>query len=376
VNRAAGVSLDGGGSSDLAAAVLDTHPVSGCEGRHLSIQTHRHLGEKRGQRFAIRLVAPELLGFVGQADQNVLDPLPDVVAELLVLGVELLPQIALPACDQVVELRESLVELLGRVAQVAPEILVRPGASILFLAEALAERLDLGLHVNLEGGKALSDLVAEVRGLLDQAILEPCELAVVIAHLPAKQQVADFVEIARCGSTVRIGRLRLEGFRFAASRHGSLPWLWWEGRGYHRNSQLPISNSQRREGRTRLALPVDDCFFIMCDEMSERFLTDFELMVMLAVLRVRDEAYGVPIAREIEETAGRSVTHAAVYLALDRLCQHGLATSRLGNPTPERGGRAKKLFSITPTGVRAIRRTQSAFIALWKGIPELKGTPV
>ena len=110
--------------------------------------------------------------------------------------------------------------------------------------------------------------------------------------------------------------------------------------------------------------------------MTERFLTDFELMVMLAVLRVRDEAYGVPIAREIEETAGRSVTHAAVYLALDRLCQHGLATSRLGNPTPERGGRAKKLFSITPTGVRAIRRTQSAFIALWKGIPELKGTPV
>src|SRR4029453_18055940 len=110
--------------------------------------------------------------------------------------------------------------------------------------------------------------------------------------------------------------------------------------------------------------------------MSGRFLTDFELMVMLAVLRVRDEAYGVPIAREIEETAGRSVTHAAVYLALDRLCQHGLVTSRLGDPTPERGGRAKKLFSITPTGLRAIRRTQSAFIALWKGIPELKGTPV
>lgn len=114
----------------------------------------------------------------------------------------------------------------------------------------------------------------------------------------------------------------------------------------------------------------------MCDEMSERFLTDFELMVMLAVLRVRDEAYGVPVAREIEATAGRSVTHAAVYLALDRLCQQGLVTSRLGNPTPERGGRAKKLFSITPTGLRAIRRTQSAFIALWTGIPELKGTAV
>jgi PadR family transcriptional regulator, regulatory protein PadR len=110
--------------------------------------------------------------------------------------------------------------------------------------------------------------------------------------------------------------------------------------------------------------------------MAERFLTDFELMVMLAVLRVRDEAYGVPIAREIEQTAGRSVTHAAVYLALDRLREHGLVTFRLGDPTPERGGRAKKLFSITPTGLRAIRRTQRAFTALWTGIPELKGTPV
>ena len=110
--------------------------------------------------------------------------------------------------------------------------------------------------------------------------------------------------------------------------------------------------------------------------MAERFLTDFELMVMLAVLRVRDDAYGVAIAREIEQTGGRAVTHAAVYLALDRLTQHGLVTSRLGDPTPERGGRAKKLFGITPGGLAAIRRTQHAFMALWKGIPELKGTPL
>ena len=107
--------------------------------------------------------------------------------------------------------------------------------------------------------------------------------------------------------------------------------------------------------------------------MAERFLTDFELMVMLAVLRIRENAYGVSIAREIEETGGRAVTHAAVYLALDRLCEQGLVASRLGDPTPERGGRAKKLCRITPTGLRAIRRTQGAFMALWKGIPELKG---
>ncbi len=110
--------------------------------------------------------------------------------------------------------------------------------------------------------------------------------------------------------------------------------------------------------------------------MNERLLTDFELMVMLAVLRVRGSAYGVPIAREIEQTGGRPVTLAAVYLALDRLCENGLATWRLGEPTAERGGRAKKLFSVTPNGLRAIRRTQRAFIALWSGIPELKGNPV
>jgi DNA-binding PadR family transcriptional regulator len=98
-------------------------------------------------------------------------------------------------------------------------------------------------------------------------------------------------------------------------------------------------------------------------------------MVMLAVLRVRDEAYGVPIARAIEQHTGRSVTLAAVYLALDRLREHGLVACRLGEPTPERGGRAKKFFTITAHGLRAIRRTQRAFVALWQGIPELKGTP-
>lgn len=107
--------------------------------------------------------------------------------------------------------------------------------------------------------------------------------------------------------------------------------------------------------------------------MGQRFLTDFELMIMLAILRVRERAYGVPIAREIEETAGRPVTLAAVYLALDRLQENNLVASELGDPTPERGGRAKKFFRVTPAGLRAVRHTQRAFIALWQGIPELKG---
>ncbi|PYR91944.1 MAG: PadR family transcriptional regulator [Acidobacteria bacterium] len=106
--------------------------------------------------------------------------------------------------------------------------------------------------------------------------------------------------------------------------------------------------------------------------MDRRFLTDFELMIMLALLRVRERAYGVPIAREIEETAGRPVTLAAVYLALDRLQENRLVSSELGDPTPERGGRAKKFFRATPAGLRAVRNTQRAFVALWQGIPELR----
>jgi PadR family transcriptional regulator PadR len=106
--------------------------------------------------------------------------------------------------------------------------------------------------------------------------------------------------------------------------------------------------------------------------MPRRLLTDFELMIMLAVLRVRDGAYGVPIAREIEETAGRMVTLGAVYLALDRLQQNGLVVSELGEATSERGGRAKRFFRITPKGLRAVRGTQRALVALWRGIPELK----
>ena len=104
-----------------------------------------------------------------------------------------------------------------------------------------------------------------------------------------------------------------------------------------------------------------------------RLLTDFELMIMLAILRRRNEAYGVPIARELEETGGRHTTLGAVYLALDRLEGRGLVASQLGEATAERGGRAKKYFRLTAQGLRAVRATQRAFVALWTGIPELQG---
>jgi DNA-binding PadR family transcriptional regulator len=105
--------------------------------------------------------------------------------------------------------------------------------------------------------------------------------------------------------------------------------------------------------------------------MSRKLLTDFELMVLLAILRL-DEAYGVPIARELEETAGRTVVIGAVYTVLDRLEARGLATSRLGDPTPERGGRARRYFRVTPRGLRAVRDTRRALVSLWTNLPALE----
>lgn len=107
--------------------------------------------------------------------------------------------------------------------------------------------------------------------------------------------------------------------------------------------------------------------------MARDYLTDFELMILLAILRVGDEAYGVPIAREIEHTAGRTVVLAAVYTALDRLDANGLVSSVLGEPTPARGGRAKRFFRVTPAGLKAVRQTRRALTRLWDAVPQLEG---
>ena len=106
--------------------------------------------------------------------------------------------------------------------------------------------------------------------------------------------------------------------------------------------------------------------------MARQLLTDFELMLLLAILRIGEDAYGVQIAREIEVTVGRRVLLGAAYTALDRLERNGLVCSTTGEPTPERGGRAKRFFRVTPRGVRAARDTQQALVALWRDVPQLK----
>jgi PadR family transcriptional regulator, regulatory protein PadR len=108
--------------------------------------------------------------------------------------------------------------------------------------------------------------------------------------------------------------------------------------------------------------------------MPERaVISDFELIVLLAVMRVGEDAYGVPVAQEIEETTGRTVAVAAVYAALQRLEARALITSALGDPTANRGGRAKRFFRATGKGIKEAREAQRAFVAMWQGIPQLKG---
>jgi DNA-binding PadR family transcriptional regulator len=107
--------------------------------------------------------------------------------------------------------------------------------------------------------------------------------------------------------------------------------------------------------------------------MSREALGNFELMVLLALIRLGDDAYGVPISEAIEESTGREVLLGSVYAALDRLQEKGFVTSEMGDPTPERGGRAKRYFHITSKGLRQVRDTKQALTKLWKEIPELSG---
>lgn len=107
--------------------------------------------------------------------------------------------------------------------------------------------------------------------------------------------------------------------------------------------------------------------------MSRESLGHFELLVLLGLLRQGDEAYGVPIAQAIEESTGKPVILASVYNTLERLEEKGLVQSTVGLPTPERGGRAKRYFSITTSGLREVRAAKKALTMLWRGIPVHEG---
>lgn len=98
--------------------------------------------------------------------------------------------------------------------------------------------------------------------------------------------------------------------------------------------------------------------------MSGRDLGRFDHLLLLAVMRLGDGAYGMTIRRELADVTGREIAAGAIYTALARLETRGYVRSRLGEPTPERGGRAKRFYRVLAEGAKAVERAEAAFAAL------------
>src|SRR5438552_17769652 len=97
-------------------------------------------------------------------------------------------------------------------------------------------------------------------------------------------------------------------------------------------------------------------------------LGEFEQVVLLAILRLGDEAYAVSVQSEIEQCTARDVSRGSIYITLDRLETKGYLRSRLADPTPERGGRAKRYYTLRPVAIEALRESRRALVALWRGL--------
>jgi len=96
-------------------------------------------------------------------------------------------------------------------------------------------------------------------------------------------------------------------------------------------------------------------------------LGEFEQVVLLAILRLGNEAYAVAVQNEILRCTGRDVSRGSIYITLDRLETKGYLRSRLADPTPERGGRAKRYYTLRPVAVDALKESRRALVALWRG---------
>lgn len=102
--------------------------------------------------------------------------------------------------------------------------------------------------------------------------------------------------------------------------------------------------------------------------MTRTYLGEFEHLVLLAILRLGDEAYGPAILDELEKRTGRSPSPGSMYVTLDRLEEKGLLRSRLGDADGDRGGRPRRYVSVTAHGVRELRASRAALLKLWRGL--------
>jgi len=105
-------------------------------------------------------------------------------------------------------------------------------------------------------------------------------------------------------------------------------------------------------------------------------LGEFEQSALLAVAHLGDAAYGVTIRKEIERRTARNVSIGALYTALDRLERKGFVASTMSDPTPERGGRSRRYYTLKTAGAKALRQTRERLERMWAGLEaDLKGRP-
>jgi DNA-binding PadR family transcriptional regulator len=102
--------------------------------------------------------------------------------------------------------------------------------------------------------------------------------------------------------------------------------------------------------------------------MDKASLGEFEQLVLLAIMRLGEDAYAVPIREELARRAHRAVARGALYTALERLETKGLLRSRMSDPLPERGGRSRRYFQVTAPGLAAVRDARAALLGLWQGL--------
>jgi DNA-binding PadR family transcriptional regulator len=109
--------------------------------------------------------------------------------------------------------------------------------------------------------------------------------------------------------------------------------------------------------------------------MAPIYLGEFEYAVLLAVLHLGDDAYAVPVRELIEQRTGRPVARGALYTGLDRLEAKGCLRSRMGDATDERGGKARRYYSVTQAGLKAIRATHESLANLARGLEAILEKP-
>jgi PadR family transcriptional regulator, regulatory protein PadR len=105
-------------------------------------------------------------------------------------------------------------------------------------------------------------------------------------------------------------------------------------------------------------------------------LGEFEQIVLLAIVHVGEGAYGVPVREEIERRTGREISVGALYTAFDRLERKGFVYSTISDPTPQRGGRARRFVTVSASGLNALRRSRELHDRMWAGISSARLKPV